>query len=358
VAIGIEGLCKHFGRTPVLRGVDLTIASGEFIALLGPSGAGKTTLLRVLAGLEHADSGRVHRNGVDFLALPPARRRVGFVFQNYALFPLLTAAENIAFGLQVRSRRARPPRHEIASRTDALLGQLRIGGLSRRRPAQLSGGEAQRVAIARALAPEPEVLLLDEPFGALDTPVRAELRGELRRLHKARGLTTILVTHDQDEALALADRVAVMAAGVIVQVDTPARLEAAPASPFVFAFLGAVNRAACIAHGDRLEFAGFSAQAIGDGGRSGQAIGLFRPSDARLTAGDAGPGLVVTVLSLGARRGRLQAVCEGPSGEVFHVDCIEAAGTALAPGRPARLTAERALAEFPAAQIVSPKASL
>ncbi len=237
MSLVIDRLVKQKGPQRVLDGVSLEARDGEFLALLGPSGSGKTTLLRILAGLEAPDSGAVSLDGVDFLKLTPRQRRVGVVFQHYALFRHMSVAANVAFGLEVRPRAARPAKAEIDRRVMALLTLTRIEGLAKRHPSQISGGERQRVAVARALAVEPQLLLLDEPFGALDARVREELRGELRRIHDETGITTLLVTHDQDEAMALADRVAVMNEGRIEQVGTPAALVSAPASAFVADFL-------------------------------------------------------------------------------------------------------------------------
>ena len=218
--------------------MSLRAEPGEFLALLGPSGSGKTTLLRAIAGLETPDEGSVHLDGEDFLALSPRERRVGMVFQHYALFRHMNVAKNIAFGLRVRPAAERPKRAEIDARVEKLLSLVQLDGLGKRYPAQLSGGQQQRVALARALAIEPRVLLLDEPFGALDAKVRKDLRHWLRALHERLGLTTVFVTHDQDEALELADLVAVMNQGRIEQIATPAELRARPASDFVADFLG------------------------------------------------------------------------------------------------------------------------
>ena len=221
----VDGIFKQFGRFPALVGVSLEARDGEFLTLLGPSGSGKTTLLRVLAGLDKPDHGRVYLDGTDFLAQSARERRIGLVFQQYALFRHMTVAKNIAFGLEVRPRATRPTRAAIKARVEELLALARIEGLGGRYPAQLSGGQRQRVAVARALAVEPQLLLLDEPFGALDTKVRKELRAELRRIHDAAGVTTILVTHDQEEAMALADRVVLMNKGRIEQIGTSSRRE-------------------------------------------------------------------------------------------------------------------------------------
>jgi sulfate transport system ATP-binding protein len=237
MTLQIESVAKRFERFPALAGVSLTVPTGSFLALLGPSGSGKTTLLRILGGLEFADLGHVSYEGEDWLAMPARERRAGFVFQNYALFRHMTVEKNVAFGLEIRSRRTRPPRAEIKRRVDELLSLVQLDGLARRYPSQLSGGQRQRVALARALAIEPRMLLLDEPFGALDAKVRKDLRVWLKNLHDRLGLTTIFVTHDQEEALALADLVAVLNKGQIEQIGTPRELRSAPATPFVAEFL-------------------------------------------------------------------------------------------------------------------------
>lgn len=235
--IHVEGISKGFGAFTALHGLDLDIEKGELLALLGPSGSGKTTLLRLIAGLERADSGLVRFDDLDTSTLTVQERRVGFVFQNYALFKHMSVFENIAYGLRVRPRRQRPDEASIQKRVLDLLDLVQLGGLEKRYPAQLSGGQRQRVALARALAIEPRVLLLDEPFGALDAKVRKELRVWLRQIHKNTGLTTIFVTHDQDEAMELADRVAILNQGKIEQLGTPAEIKANPASVFVQRFL-------------------------------------------------------------------------------------------------------------------------
>jgi sulfate transport system ATP-binding protein len=236
--IGIYDIAKEFGAYPALRGVSLDVSHGELLALLGPSGSGKTTLLRIIAGLEIPDSGRIVLGGIDATLLSVQQRGVGFVFQNYALFKHMSVFDNIAYGLRVRARRTRPAEAEIAKRVAALLELVQLGGFERRAPAQLSGGQRQRVALARALAIEPKVLLLDEPFGALDAKVRKELRRWLRDIHKKTGQTTIFVTHDQDEAMELADRVAILNQGRIEQVGKPEEIHADPASAFIASFLG------------------------------------------------------------------------------------------------------------------------
>lgn len=235
---------KTFGNYTALAGVNLNVPSGKLVALLGPSGSGKTTLLRIIAGLEHADpgSGRIQFHGEDVTDRPAGERRVGFVFQHYALFRHMTVFENIAFGLKVRQRKLRPKPAEIAERVNTLLQLVQLGELGKRFPTQLSGGQRQRVALARALAVEPRVLLLDEPFGALDAKVRKELRRWLRQFHEEVHLTTVFVTHDQEEALEIADEVVIMNQAKIEQVGSPQEVYDRPATPFVYQFLGNVNQ--------------------------------------------------------------------------------------------------------------------
>ena len=234
-------ITKRFGQFTALDKVELNIPSGELVALLGPSGSGKTTLLRIIAGLEFADSGSVRFDGKDFSDRTARERRVGFVFQHYALFRHMTVFENIAFGLKVRPRDTRPSRAQIQAKVHELLKLIQLETLAQRYPSQLSGGQRQRVALARALAVEPSVLLLDEPFGALDAKVRLELRRWLRQLHDEIHITSVFVTHDQEEALEVADRVVVMNNGRIEQVGPPEEVYNHPATPFVYNFLGNVN---------------------------------------------------------------------------------------------------------------------
>jgi sulfate transport system ATP-binding protein len=244
MAIELTGVEKRFGTVPILRGIDLSIATGELVALLGPSGSGKTTLLRILAGLEWPERGQLLVDGDDWLLRSAQTRRVGFVFQHYALFPHLTAFENVAFGLRVRSRATRPRDSDIRARVGRLLSLVQIEDLGHRFPGQLSGGQRQRVALARALAIEPSVLLLDEPFGALDARVRKDLRQWLRRLHEEQlHMTTVFVTHDQEEAFELADRVVVMAEGRIEQIGSADEILKRPATPAVARFIGTENPA-------------------------------------------------------------------------------------------------------------------
>jgi sulfate transport system ATP-binding protein len=236
--IEARGITKSFGDYVALHDVTVQVASGSLTALLGPSGSGKSTLLRVIAGLERPDAGEVWLDGSDVTSRPPQKRGVGFVFQHYAAFKHMTVRGNIAFGLEIR----RQPRKEIARRVDELLELVQLTGLAKRYPAQLSGGQRQRMGLARALAVDPTVLLLDEPFGALDARVRKDLRVWLRRLHDETKTTTVIVTHDQEEAMEVADRVVVMNAGRIEQVAPPRELYDSPANEFVMSFVGPVNR--------------------------------------------------------------------------------------------------------------------
>ena len=236
--ITVEGINKSFKGMPVLHDVNLEVRAGELLALLGPSGCGKTTLLRLIAGLEVPDTGRIVFSGADTTRVPVQKREVGFVFQHYALFKHMTIANNIAYGLNARRRRDRPASAEITKRVDALLDLIKLSNFRDRYPSQLSGGQRQRVALARALAVEPRVLLLDEPFGALDAQVRKDLRRWLRDIHHRTGQTTLFVTHDQDEALELSDRVAVMHGGRLEQLGTPFEVQGSPASIAVLRFLG------------------------------------------------------------------------------------------------------------------------
>jgi iron(III) transport system ATP-binding protein len=236
-AVALEGIAKKFGQFVALRGITLSIAAGEFVCFLGPSGCGKTTLLRIIAGLERQNTGVVMMGGRDVSALPPSQRNYGIVFQSYALFPNLTVARNVAYGLETRSV-AKP---EIERRVDELLALVGLAAHKHKYPAQLSGGEQQRIALARALAPSPALLLLDEPLSALDARVRQSLRREIRALQRRLGVTTIMVTHDQEEALAMADRIVVMNHGVVEQVGAPVEVYTRPRSPFVARFVGQMN---------------------------------------------------------------------------------------------------------------------
>ena len=297
-ALEIRGISKSYGRFPALNNVSLQAKDKEFLALLGPSGSGKTTLLRVLAGLETPDAGEVQFAGEDFLKLPVRRRRVGMVFQHYALFRHMTVAQNIAFGLTVRPARERPTKAAIKDRVAELLSLVQLEGLETRFPSQLSGGQRQRVALARALAIEPRMLLLDEPFGALDAQVRRELRRWLRELHDRAGVTTVFVTHDQEEALDLADRVAILKDGELIQLGTPNQVYEAPATPFVFDFLGAACRMPGVVENGRLKIDGWETAAPA-GAPTGAVELFFRPDEVELAA--KGEGLQAEVRGVSQR---------------------------------------------------------
>jgi len=241
MSIEVKNVQKTFGNFVALNNVSLDFPSGELVALLGPSGCGKTTLLRIIAGLETPDSGNIILDGIDTVTTPVRDRQVGFVFQHYALFKHMTVFDNVAFGLQVKNRKERPSKEEIADKVHALLKLVQLDWLHDRFPAQLSGGQRQRIALARALAVEPKVLLLDEPFGALDAKVRKELRRWLRQLHDELHITSIFVTHDQEEALEVSDRVVLMNQGNVEQIGSPDEVYDHPATPFVYSFLGNVN---------------------------------------------------------------------------------------------------------------------
>jgi sulfate transport system ATP-binding protein len=286
MTISIQSIEKSYGRYPALNGVSLEVRDGELLALLGPSGSGKTTLLRTIAGLEFPQSGSVLFDGEDVTFAGAADRRVGFVFQQYALFKHMTVARNVAFGLDVRKRKDRPLKADIAKRVDELLRLVELGEMGKRFPAQLSGGQRQRVALARALALDPSVLLLDEPFGALDAAVRKSLRRELRRIHDATGVTTIFVTHDQEEALELADRVAILNHGRIEQVGDPVEVSEHPSSAFVAGFVGDGARFEGEVRGGAFRSGDLTAPAIG--AVDGAAQAFVRPYQFALARGQDG----------------------------------------------------------------------
>jgi sulfate transport system ATP-binding protein len=297
LTIEIERLVKRFGSFVALTGVDLTVRDGEFLALLGPSGSGKTTLLRILAGLDFPDSGTLHFNGESVAAVGARDRQVGFVFQHYALFRHMTVFENVAFGLRVKPRALRPAEAQIKAKVMDLLKLVQLDWLADRYPAQLSGGQRQRIALARALAVEPKVLLLDEPFGALDAKVRKELRRWLRRLHDELHVTSIFVTHDQEEALEVADRVVLMNSGQVEQVGSPQDVWDHPASPFVYGFLGDVNLFHGRAHDGEVLVEGIRIASSDDRQlRDGKALAYVRPHDLDVQRYVAGAtGIVATL---------------------------------------------------------------
>jgi sulfate transport system ATP-binding protein len=304
MSIEVRNLSKQFGTFAALRDVSLEVRSGELLALLGPSGSGKTTLLRVIAGLDVADAGQVLFQGEDATEQHVRERQVGFVFQHYALFRNMTIFENVAFGLRVRPKDVRPPDAEIRERVHELLKLVQLDWLAERYPHQLSGGQRQRIALARALAVEPKVLLLDEPFGALDAKVRKELRSWLRRLHDDMHITSVFVTHDQEEALEVADRVVVMNEGRIEQIGTPDEVYENPASPFVYEFLGNVNLFHSRLHRGRAWIDGIEVDAPEHAeAEELAAVAYVRPHDIevdRIAQGDAALAARVThVLSVG-----------------------------------------------------------
>jgi sulfate/thiosulfate transport system ATP-binding protein len=300
VSIEIKRLTKRFGDYVALDGIDLSVGDRELVALLGPSGSGKTTLLRIIAGLEFADAGDIRLEGRSAAKRSARERRIGFVFQHYALFRHMSVFENVAFGLRVRPRRDRPGEDEIRKRVERMLELVKLKPFGGRYPAQLSGGQRQRVALARALAIEPRVLLLDEPFGALDARVRRELRKWLRQLHDELGTTTVFVTHDQEEALELADRVVVMSNGRIEQVGPPEEVYGNPANEFVIRFLGNVNEIPCHVTGGRVLLPGVALgkvdlAAAGDG----PATLYVRPHDVAIARDPGGRAMVKLVSAAG-----------------------------------------------------------
>jgi len=287
MSVEVKNVIKKFGSFTALDNVSLKVESGELVALLGPSGSGKTTLLRTIAGLEFPDNAgeaQVLFYGEDVTHIPASQRKAGFAFQHYALFRHMSVFENIAFGLRVRPRETRPPESEIRARVEKLLKLIQLEPLARRFPSQLSGGQRQRVALARALAVEPKVLLLDEPFGALDAKVRKELRRWLRQLHDEIHITTLFVTHDQEEALEVSDRVAILRDGRIEQIGTPEQIYDHPASPFVYDFLGNVNLFSGRVKDGAVVISGTEiATPTAVGEKNADTIAFVRPHDIRLT---------------------------------------------------------------------------
>jgi sulfate transport system ATP-binding protein len=334
MTISIRSVEKQFARYPALRGVSLEVQPGELLALLGPSGSGKTTLLRIIAGLEFPEAGQVAFDDKDVTFASAAARQVGFVFQQYALFRHMTVAKNIAFGLDVRKAQDRPARAEINRRVEELLGLVELRGLGARYPAQLSGGQRQRVALARALAVSPKVLLLDEPFGALDATVRKSLRKELRRIHNATGVTTIFVTHDQEEALDLADRVAILNQGSIEQVGTAQEVYDHPASAFVCSFVGETNRFDGAVNSGRFVCGSVSlAVDCADGPKTA----FVRPHDLIVTA----EGFEVRVERVTAQGPVIQIEARTPAEQNIEFSLARQEAGSIVVGQPLRLAARK-----------------
>jgi sulfate transport system ATP-binding protein len=324
MSIEIRNVSKNFGDFKALKDVTLDIASGELVALLGPSGCGKTTLLRIIAGLETADAGSILFSGEDTTDVHVRERQVGFVFQHYALFRHMTVFENVAFGLRVKPRGQRPSDEQIKKKVHDLLKLVQLDWLADRFPSQLSGGQRQRIALARALAVEPRVLLLDEPFGALDAKVRKELRRWLRRLHDELHVTSIFVTHDQEEALEVADRVVLMNAGDIEQVGSPQEVWDHPASPFVYGFLGDVNLFRGRAHEGEVHLAGLQlASPEHAGAQNAKASAYVRPHDLEVQRYTPGAGIDAQGKSRGIVAKLTRAIVVGP---VARLELLQADG--------------------------------
>ena len=348
MSIQVRNIVKRFGSFTALDNVSLDFQTGELVALLGPSGCGKTTLLRIIAGLEFADSGRILLEGEDASTTHVRDRGVGFVFQHYALFRHMSVFDNVAFGMRMKPRAQRPDEKRIAQKVHDLLGLVQLDWLADRFPAQLSGGQRQRIALARALAVEPRVLLLDEPFGALDAKVRKELRRWLRRLHDELHVTSIFVTHDQEEALEVADRVVVMDRGHVEQIGTPDEVYHRPATPFVFGFLGSVN----LFHG-RIERGQVRvgdvalSHAVESFGQGVEVVAFARPHELEIIPdGPPGSGIPARVQRIFAFGVRARIELDGQhevSGQHFEVelgrDDVERLG--LAEGQDVRLRPSR-----------------
>lgn len=351
MGIIVRNLQKYFGDFAALDNVSLEFPSGELVALLGPSGCGKTTLLRVIAGLEYADAGQVVLYGQDVNDVGARERQVGFVFQHYALFRHMTVFENVAFGLRVKPRRERPTQAQIREKVHALLKLVQLDWLAQRYPSELSGGQRQRIALARALAVEPKVLLLDEPFGALDAKVRKELRSWLRRLHDELHISTLFVTHDQEEALEVADRIVVLNHGRVEQIGSPQDVYDHPGSAFVYEFLGAANRLS-----GTLGEQGFVPH--GEGGRiaargefSGPALAFVRPHDLQLLppVRAVQDGIRVDVRRVVPLGGSVRVELQAQAGQTLEAELDRDAWRALGLGVGDGVTAvPRAVRVFPA----------
>ncbi|SAK63000.1 sulfate ABC transporter ATPase [Caballeronia fortuita] len=357
MSIIVRNLQKRFGDFTALDNVSLDFPAGELVALLGPSGCGKTTLLRVIAGLEFADAGQVVLHGEDVAEVGARERQVGFVFQHYALFRHMTVFENVAFGLRVKPRRERPSEAKIREKVHELLKLVQLDWLAERFPSELSGGQRQRIALARALAVEPKVLLLDEPFGALDAKVRKELRSWLRRLHDDLHISTLFVTHDQEEALEVADRIVVMNHGRVEQVGSPQDVYDHPQTSFVYEFLGAANRLQGEVNANGFIADGATSPIAAEAHFSGRALAYVRPHDLALYPANAAnaadgthrDGIVVDVRRVVTLGGSVRVELEGRAGGVIEAELDREAWRALRLDVGDGVTAvPRALRVFPA----------
>jgi sulfate transport system ATP-binding protein len=338
MSIEVRNVTKRFGSFVAVNEVSLTVPTGELVALLGPSGSGKTSLLRIIAGLERADAGQVLFEGEDQAVRDVRKRGVGFVFQHYALFRHMTVFENVAFGLRVRPSATRPSAEQILCKVTELLKLVQLDWLADRYPSQLSGGQRQRVALARALAVEPKVLLLDEPFGSLDARVRQELRRWLRRLHDEIRVTSVFVTHDQEEALEVSDRVVVMNHGRVEQVGTPQEVFDHPATPFVMGFLGSVNVFHGRVEGGRAHLGPLSLEyPTHDGASARPAQGFARPYELELTREATGDGFWATVRHVNSAGAVVKLELEDADARLVQVETSREQYEALHPAAGERL---------------------
>lgn len=330
VRVQFQDLHRWYAKVHALDGLTIDIAPGELVALLGPSGCGKTTALRALGGLDEVDGGRILVDGKDITAVPASKRGMGIVFQAYSLFPNMTSIENVGYGLRLRG----VGKEDRRRRAGAMLELVGLEKQADRYPYQMSGGQQQRVALARALAIQPKVLLLDEPLSALDAKVRRQLREEIRRIQIAVGTTTLFVTHDQEEALALGDRVGVMSAGRLEQIATPTELYDRPRTPFVAEFVGLTNRITGTAHGDVVEILGVRVPLLAGSANSGEVTALVRPEAVRLMPEEGAPAHIVAVSFLGSL---CRAQVALPSGEIAVCQMSAADAASLTPGTAVRV---------------------